>query len=175
MNKQELISIGVVVGTFGNKGELKVKILSDFPELLDLAPNVFIELKTEVVPIEIERIRPHKKFLLVKVKNSNSITNGLQFKGGFISIEKKYRPELEAGEYYHDELIGLEVKTESGRNFGIVKDIHRYGTNEILIISNSGKEHMVPAVDEFVVKVDIESGYLIIRPIKGLLEEDDED
>ena len=50
MNKPELVSIGVIVGTFGNKGELKVKILSDYPELLDQVPQVFIELKTEVIP-----------------------------------------------------------------------------------------------------------------------------
>lgn len=175
MKNRELVSIGVVIGTFGNKGELKVKLLSDLPELLEQVPEVFIELDSEVIPVELTGIRPHKQFLLVKVKNCNSITNGLQFKGGFLSIEKKYRPELEPGEFYHDELIGLKVKTDSGRELGILKDIHSYSGNQVLIVKDSVKEYLIPAVEEFIVDIDIESGYLIIKPIEGLLDDQDED
>lgn len=174
MKKEELIYIGVITGTFGNKGELKMKLLSDSPEFLDEVPQVVIEFDKEVIPIEIENRRFHKGQLILKIKNCNSINDGLRFKGGYVSIKKSDRPPPLPGEFYIDQLIGLDVETTDGRKLGKLEDILFFSENEIyqVLDPSTKKEYLIPVVEDFVKEIDIENGKIIIIPIQGLLDDE---
>ncbi|MCK4668062.1 16S rRNA processing protein RimM [Candidatus Dependentiae bacterium] len=174
MKKEELIYIGVITGTFGNKGELKMKLLSDSPEFLEEVPQVIIELEDEIVPIEIEKQRFHKGQLILKIKNCNSINDGLRFKGGYVSIKKSDRPPPLPGEFYIDQLIGLDVETTDGRKLGKLEDILFFSGNEIyqVLDPSTKKEYLIPVVEDFVKEIDIENGKIIIIPIQGLLDDE---
>ncbi|HDS08974.1 MAG TPA: 16S rRNA processing protein RimM, partial [Firmicutes bacterium] len=124
MKREDFVSVGLIVGTFGKAGELKVKLLSDSPDILNEVPRVVIEQEGRITPIDIEYAKIHKGLLIVKVKSCNSITEGLQFKGGFLSIYKDERPHPGEDEYYADELIGLKVFTLSGRSLGTVRELY---------------------------------------------------
>ena len=173
MKTEDFAAIGLIVGTFGNMGELKVKILSDSPELLNEVPQVVIEIEDRVIPIEIESTRIHKGLLILKIKTCNSITEGLQFKGGYLSINKKDRPVTEDDEYYVDQLIGLEVFTVTGRRLGKVQDVISVTSNDIIEVKDteSGKEYLIPFIGDIVKEINLTDGIMKISPMEGLLDD----
>jgi 16S rRNA processing protein RimM len=83
-------------------------------------------------------------------------------------IEAHERRALRPGEYWPDELIGLEVRDESGSRIGKVVDIDDSTSQPRLVISG---ERMIPLVDELVPEVDIPGGFVIVREIPGLLSD----
>ena len=74
MNKQELIYIGEIIGTFGIKGELKVFSESDFIDYrFRKGALVKIVSKKEKLEVEITSMRIHKNNVLITINNWNDI------------------------------------------------------------------------------------------------------
>ena len=72
MNKQELIYIGEIIGTFGIKGELKVFSESDFIDYrFRKGALVKIVSKKEKLEVEITSMRIHKNNVLITINNSS--------------------------------------------------------------------------------------------------------
>jgi 16S rRNA processing protein RimM len=87
-----------------------------------------------------------------------------------ICIPEALLPPLEEGEYYYYQLIGLTVETRSGERVGTVRDIIETGASDIYVAENDGKEVLIPAVEEVVYEVDLETGRIIIDPPEGLID-----
>lgn len=79
-------------------------------------------------------------------------------------------PALAENEVYFTDLIGLVVRTVAGAEVGRVKDVLDLGPNEILVIDQGGKEAMLPNVDAFVQRMDLDKGEIIITPPEGLID-----
>ena len=74
MNKQELIYIGEIIGTFGIKGELKVFSESDFIDYrFRKGALVKIVSKKEKLEVEITSMRIYKNNVLITINNWNDI------------------------------------------------------------------------------------------------------
>ena len=73
------------------------------------------------------------------------------------------------GVYYIADLIGLEVYCDE-KHIGHVDSILKTSAHDILVVKN-GSKHMIPNVDEFIKKVDLDKKTLEIRYMKGLLDE----
>ena len=78
--------------------------------------------------------------------------------------------ELEDGEFFLTDIIGLDViDSESGKVYGRVSDIINRGASDIYVVETPVGERMIPAVDEFIVEIDINCG-VKVRTIEGLLD-----
>lgn len=75
-------------------------------------------------------------------------------------------PSLEAGTYYYFELIGLPVWV-AGQKIGAVQDLEDTGTQDLLVISHSGRQSLVPLQAPY---VHLEADGIHLEPIPGLLE-----
>lgn len=76
------------------------------------------------------------------------------------------RRELTEGEYWPDELVGLEVRPAGGEVVGVV-----YGpTQDRLLIERSGSRFEVPFVDDLVPVVDVAGGYVEVVEVDGITE-----
>ena len=106
-------------------------------------------------------------FDMITFEGINNIDDALNLKGNNVYIDKS---EYEFNGYLDEDLIGLEVYCE-GRHIGCVESILKNTAHEILLVKN-GSKHMIPNVDEFVKKVDLENKILEINYMKGLLNED---
>ena len=80
--------------------------------------------------------------------------------------------ELSEGDYFIADLLGLPVIDNiDGKVYGKIKDVINRGASDIYVISTPTGERMMPVVDEFVKKVDLESG-VFVETIPGLLSDD---
>jgi 16S rRNA processing protein RimM len=128
--------------------------------------TIYVELEDHAyIPLDIERVRPHKNVLIVKFKNINNINDVLKYKGLFVYSEEK-NEEIEDDEFYYDELIDKEVYLENGERIGIVLSVIEVPQGHILEIETNTKKTLIPFRKEFVVEV---SNTIVIKSIEGLL------
>lgn len=150
--------IGEVLKPQGIRGELKVKTYTDAPEDVKAFGTVYIEDK------------PYK-ILSFRVGNDGAAYMGLRgipdrnaaelFRGKKLEGDRDDAPELEEGQYYIVDVIGLSCETEEGEVLGIVKDVKNL-SSDVYTIEKAGKQILFPAVKGVVKKVDLENQKLIV-------------
>lgn len=160
----DLIYIGKLVNTHGLKGE--VRIISDFKYKNDIfKKNNYIYINNNKYIIN--SYRKHKMFDMLILDGINNIEEALEIKGYDIYID---RNEYTFDGYLDEDLIGLEVYDNENLK-GKIVDIYKTNTNDLLVIDGK-KRHMVPNIDTFIKKVDLENKKIYINYIKGLDNED---
>ncbi len=162
--------IGKLVHPHGVHGELMLEVYTDFPERIH--PGVTVFVGDRYTPHKILSRRQHKAGLLVAFQEYSTPEEAGVLRNQLVYVRAADRPPLPEGEYYHHQLIGLAVKTESGQTLGVVKSILETGANDILVVRpETGAEILIPAVDEFVLAYDLEQGEITVRLLPGLLPE----
>ena len=100
--KEERIKIGKIVNTFGIKGELKVYPYVDY---IDELSKIYIDNKEYTL----SKSRNQKNVVIIKIKGLDDINLVEDFKNKEIEIDRVDLPKLKEGEYYIEDLIGLDV------------------------------------------------------------------
>ena len=88
--------------------------------------------------------------------------------GELLTIPSNAVPPLPEGEYFHFQLMGLEVFTEEGEDLGRISDILVTGSNDVYVVSGQSGDLLIPAVAQVVRVVDLERGTMTVRLIDGL-------
>lgn len=156
--KEERIKIGKIVNTFGIKGELKIYPYVDY---IDELSKIYIDNKEYTL----SKSRNQKNVVIIKIKGLDDINLVEDFKNKEIEIERVDLPKLKEGEYYIEDLIGLDVYTDEGKLLGKLDDIFNTGANDIYQVNNI----LLPAIPDVIKKIDIENQKIIVHIIKGLI------
>jgi 16S rRNA processing protein RimM len=164
MSTGNKISIGEIIGHHGIKGELKLKLLTDFPERF--RPDSEFELawkdgERETRSVVIESVRPHKSHLLLKLRNVNTREEAAPFVGALFQVDENEVFPLPPGSYYQFQIIGLEVFSLEGESLGRLKEILTMPMHDIYVVKGE-KEYLVPALKRVVKKVDVDAGKIWI-------------
>ncbi|MFP4015467.1 MAG: ribosome maturation factor RimM [Halanaerobiales bacterium] len=170
MNNTKMITIGKITKHQGNKGEVRVLPLTDIPERFELLEYVYLFRDDKSLKKEIESIRFHKKFVILKIKGIDDIGTALELKDYQVKITEDMLLPLENNQYYIDDLIGYEVLTNDGQVIGNIVDVISTGGTDVFVVTGKDREYMIPAAHEIVTEVDEEEERMWIEPIPGLLE-----
>ena len=100
--------------------------------------------------------------LLCRLGGVEDRTEALRLVGGYLEVPIDSVRALPEGEYFHFQLVGLRVVDERGIERGVVADVQPYPANDVLVVSGSDGERLVPAVRAAVLEVDLESGRLTV-------------
>lgn len=155
---EDLIRVGVMINTFGVKGEVKIYPDIDYFEKLK---RVFINNQE----YKIEKLRKQKEIIILKFEGIDDINQIEHLKNSEVMIKLEDRPELPKGKYYVGELLGLEVVTEDGQVLGTLDNIYNTGANDIYEVG----EILLPATDEVIKQIDMENKKIIVHLLKGLI------
>ncbi len=132
----EKIIVGKIVKAHGLKGEVKVMgITNDINRLIELK-EVYIAGHKE----EVERIKIANNHALMTLKGKNHINDIEKLIGEFISVSREEAVSLEEGEYFIEDLLNAEVIGDSGKNYGVIKNISNYGGGDVITIKYLGDE-----------------------------------
>ncbi len=85
-------------------------------------------------------------------------------------MEHRQDNPLPEGQFYHDQLIGLQVRTTRGEYIGDVVDILTGKSNDNYIVRGPTGEILIPAIEDVVQSIDLKQGIVTIEPIEGLLD-----
>ncbi len=166
---KEMFTIGKIVNTHGIKGELRVIPSTDDKKRFEKLKNIYIVSKN-TSEYEIETVRYHKEYVLLKLKGIDSINDAEFLKNTLIKIDRKDSLPLGKDEYYIRDLLDIEVTTDEGRNLGKIIDIIATGSNDVYVIESkeSSKQMLIPAIKDVIIKVDIENKKMIVKLLEGL-------
>jgi 16S rRNA processing protein RimM len=162
----QFLVVGRIVAPWGTGGEVKVEVMTDFPERFTPSREVYLDGS----PLAIERARPHQGYLVVKLASIDSIPQAEELRGRYLEIPSTQATPLPPGQYYRFQVIGLEVWTEGGDFLGKVADILLTGSNDVYLVRGRYGEVLVPAIEDVVKVIDLDTGRLIIEAIPGLIE-----
>lgn len=161
--KSEYLETGEIVNTHGIAGEVKLLAWSDSPEFLLDFKTLYVDGK----PLEVQAARVHKNTLLVRFRGYEDVNAAMALKGKRVSIARK-DAKLAPGKFFLADLIGLTVKDEAGESVGVLKEVLTPSIQNVYVVEGPDGAHMIPAVPEFVKRVDIDGGEMVVSLIEGM-------
>ncbi|SFM32669.1 16S rRNA processing protein RimM [Gracilibacillus orientalis] len=166
------LNVGKIVNTHGINGEVKVVRITDFEERFEIGTTLWIKEKEtqELQPVTVDGHRVHKNFDLLHFEEFNNINDVEHFKESLLVINTDQLTELEADEFYYHDIIGCEVETTDSELIGTVKEILAPGANDVWVVTQNGKEYLIPYIEDVVKEIDIENQKIKIEPMEGLLD-----
>ncbi len=162
-----MIRVGQVVGAFGVRGAVKVLSLTDFRDRF--RPGS--ELVLGGVRRGVEWSREQPPGLVVKLTGLDDRTRAEACRGRYLEVPIDEAHRLPDGTYYHHQLVGLEVRTESGLRLGRVCEVLERPANDVWVARGGDHEHLIPATREAVLDVDLEAGRITVADWLLELEE----
>ena len=173
-NPEWNLTIGEIVAPFGLKGDVKVRLETDFPERYSRLRQICLRrLNGEALLAEIEAVRYHKGQVLLKLRGVDSIDAGDKLRGMLVQIRAQEAVRLPLNEYYIHDLVGCEVMTADGRSLGSLVDVLRTSAeaNDVYVIGRGADEILLPAIRDVVSEVDLANRRIVVTPTPGLLAE----
>ena len=160
-----MLCVGEIVNTHGVRGELKViPLVDDADDLFDYT-YYFIDDKK----YDVEAIRFHKNFALIKLKDINDIALAEKFKGKFLELSRDELKPLPEGSYYICDLMGVEVTDELLGKLGTINEVFNTGSNDVYVVDYLGKPLCIPVLDGVIKEVNLENKTMMVLLPKGLI------
>jgi 16S rRNA processing protein RimM len=158
--------IGRILGPHGVSGEVKVEVLTDFPERFEVLKTVY--LGEELTAATVMACRMHGRRALLKLAGCGDREAAGRLRGQVIQVPTDEAMPLGDEEYYLYEIMGLEARTTEGEYLGRVVEIIDTGSNDVYVVRNGDQEILIPALSDVVTKVDLEEGRIEVQLLKGL-------
>lgn len=176
---EDFYVVGVIAGTHGLRGEVRVLPRTDFPgerfkkgSVLVTRPNRGSD-KGRVV---VHSARPHKQFWLVAFEGYEDINLVENWKGTELGVSEADLMPLPEDTYYIHQLVGLDVKTDDGRYVGTIQDVLLPGANDVYVVRGplQTSDVLIPAIPDCVLGVDLEEHLMTVHLLPGMLEGEEE-
>lgn len=160
--KKRYLEAGKIINTHGIRGEVKIQPWADSPAFLRGFRKIYIDEK----PVEVLSAREYKGFLFVYLQGVDDVNGAMELKGKTVYIDRR-DAALPEGAFFIQDIIGARVVEESGRELGTIQDVLELPAGNVYLIRGR-REHMIPAVPEFILDTDIEGGLVTVRLIEGM-------
>ena len=163
---RQAIKIGFARKPHGLLGFVKVTPLTEFVDER-FAPGDIVIIKLDDgstgKQLIIENSRWHGEDVLIKFEGYDGVESVQHIRNAYLCLPpEEERLELDEGDFYADELLGLQVVTSNGSVLGVVKRLDEYPSNPVMQIVKGRHETLVPFVKALVEKVDLESGRILL-------------
>jgi len=166
----ERIVLGRVGRTFGVHGAFRIWPYADNLERFHDLREVTLTQVGKSIVVHITGVRLDKGHVIVETREFESPEDVRPWINGEVEIDESERVTLPEGQYFHDQIIGLTVRTTGGEELGEITGIIDNAANDVYVCRKGDKEILIPAVEEFIRAIDIERGTMTIEPIPGLIE-----
>lgn len=191
----EFVEVGYVASAHGLRGEISIKAATDFPELRFLKPGkrwLRRPGKDVIQEVKLVEGRGHggKKGWILRFDGVDTVDQAKQLVGSTLLVRDDDRPELEEGEFYTRDLVGMKViLKETSECVGTVIEVFNSGASDLLRVRLSSGDVLngtkkskkadtsvptqfawIPFVEAIVPDVDMNKREMHITPPEGLLE-----
>jgi 16S rRNA processing protein RimM len=167
-SEPEFLIVGRIVRPHGIRGELAMKLITDYPDrLLDIKT---LYLGPQHQPYQIKRIRRHSEGVLIQFAGISDRNQAEHFREMLAYIHIDDAVPLEEGEYYLYQLEGISIVTDTGKALGHLTGLIETGANDVYIVTTpEGGEILLPAIPEVIKEVNISERVMIVHLLEGLI------
>lgn len=161
----DYIYIGKIVNTHGIKGELRIISDMEYKDCI-FVKGIHLYIGRDKEQETIATYRIHKTYDMVTFEGLYDINDVLPYKGEDVYIK---RDEISFPGILKQDLIGMDVIAD--KYCGKVVSILKSKAHDILVIEEENHRYLIPYVDAFIEKIDVENHSILVRDMKGLFDE----
>jgi 16S rRNA processing protein RimM len=162
--------VGKLRRPHGVQGEIVMEIYTDFPERL--RGGVCVYVGDDHQKLCIQKRRSNNDTLLIAFDGITTPERAGELRNQFVYVRADDRPPLPEGEYYHHELLGLDVVSEDGQPLGKLVEILSSPANDVYIVRpETGREVLLPALKSVILDVNLVEKRMLVHLLPGLLPE----
>lgn len=171
MPQKPYLEAGQIVGTHGVRGEVRVQPWCDSPQQLATFKKLYWDAEGKK-PVKVKG-RPHKNIALLTLEGITTVEAAQVLRGKMLYVDRR-DIKLPKGHYLVQDLIGLTVvDADTGETYGTLTDVSQTGANAVYHMATDKGEVLIPAIPDVIIEVDIKGDVLRLRPMKGLLDDDE--
>lgn len=164
------LEIGQIVNTFGIKGFVKVNPFVDDILRFDDLKKVYLKRNKELKEMKVEEVKYHKNMVLLKLKGIDRVEEAELLRNSYLEVDRENAIELQEGEYFIADLLGINVFTEDGNSLGKLEDIFNTGSNDIYVVkTEEGKQILLPAISEVIKEINLTESKIVVHLLEGLI------
>lgn len=169
--KKKFLETGKVVGTHGIRGHVRIQPWCDSPDFLCSFKKLYLD-ENGLEFLSVNSAKPHGNIVIAAFKGIDTIELAEKYRNRVLYIDRK-DVKLEKGRYFIDDLIGCTVlDVDSNEKLGVLSDVSQTGANDVWHIKRGDNEYLIPNIPEVVINVDIDNETVIIRPLKGIFDDE---
>ena len=150
--------VGQVEGACGLDGAVKVIPLTDFADRFDAGATLLIDGAER----NVEWSRTGQAGLVVKLRGIDNRTMAELLRGRYLELPDEEMRSLEAGRFYHRQVVGLAAVTQSGNPLGVITEVLERPANDVWVCHEGTVELLIPATKDAVVEVDLSGGRVVV-------------
>ncbi len=171
MKKIDKFKLGQITSAVGLKGEVKVYPYTDYKERFEELTWLYIENEK----VNIEKVRYQGDLAIIKFAGINDRNEAEAARQKYLFIDRENARKLPKDTYYIADLLGLLVLDENGQQVGTLVDIIQNTAQDLYEVekpardSEKGERFLIPAVDEFIIAIDMEKRQMTVKLIEGLV------
>lgn len=163
----ENYKIGKIVNAVGLKGEVRVYNYSDYKERFSEIKTVFVEDKQYTI----QNARYMKDVAVLKLEGVDDRNGAEALKNKDLYITEDMLRVLPEDTYYIKDLVGLNVFDDQGDHLGILSDVYQNSAQDLYEIQLENKKKiLLPAVEEFILDINMKERTMKVKLIDGLLD-----
>ncbi len=169
----------IIVGCFGRPrnvfGEIYITPATDDPARFLELDEIFVVDGSERKKLLLEKVTLVGGRPVAKIEGYQSREEAARLTNLSIEIPRGKARPLGEGRYYQFDLIGCKVMGADGTDYGIVEDVLFYPAGDLYRIrSKRFGDVLLPAVDRFIIRIDIDKKEITIDPPNGLFKPDED-
>lgn len=159
-----LVTMGRIVNAFGILGFVKIKTdTAAICNSLAKYKELYLLINGKWVLYKVEKTSPSDNFLWVKFAGVTDRDQALELKGVAVAVPRDTFQKLDSDdEFYWVDLIGLSVYNPKQELLGTVESLMESGSNSVLVVKSTEKEHLIPFVGVYVLDVDLKKRQIIV-------------
>ena len=162
MEKSKFLEAGEIVNTHGIRGEVKILPWTDDAEFLRRFHTIYINER----PYAVRSSFVHKGCVIAALEGVDDVNAAMALKGRTVCFARA-DAHLPKGRFFLADILGAKVVTEDGAELGELTDVIENPTQNVYVVKGK-REHLIPAVPEFIVGTDVEHGVVTVRLIEGM-------
>lgn len=169
MVDKQYIECGKIVNTHGCKGGVKIESWCNSEQELAELRRLYLKKGNSFEEHKVNKASVFKQFVIFDLDGIDDMDKAMMLKGNTVYASRDDF-DFDNGEFFLVDMIGLDViDADDKRVYGKLKDIINRGASDIYVVETADGERMIPAVDEFIISIDINEG-IFVRPIEGMLD-----
>ena len=159
---KEYVEAGRIVNTHGVSGEVKIEVWLDSPEYFRTFKRLYLGGEER----KILSARTHKSFVIARLEGVNDLNAAMALKGRTVEILRA-DAHLKDGEFFVQDILGFTVVDEQGNEIGRLVDAEETPASMLYVVRGE-REHLIPAVKEFILNIDAEREEIRVHLLEGM-------
>lgn len=169
---EEFFQVGIITSPHGVRGDVKVYPTTDDVKRFKRLKDIILDTGKERLNLEIESVKFLKQLAVLKFKGYDNANDVERFRGKSLFVSRENAVRLNRDEYFIADLMGLRVLDEEEQEIGTLREVMETGANDVYVIDlKDGRELLLPAIKQCILAVDVETGFIKVHILEGLLDE----